>query len=149
MKMRKIITMVVIAAFILGIGAISGMQTIASAAPANAGATIGYVDMPQVLSNSKEYKDAQTTLAAEADALQKEFDSKSTGLSEDEKKQLFGQYQQRLGLKRQELFTKVKDKLDAAIKDVATAQGITVVLEKESVLYGGKDLTQDVVNKIK
>lgn len=149
MKMRKIITMVVIATFILGIGAISGRQTIASAAPANAGATIGYVDMPQVLSNSKEYKDAQTTLAAEADALQKEFDSKSTGLSEDEKKQLFGQYQQRLGLKRQELFTKVKDKLDAAIKDVATAQGITVVLEKESVLYGGKDLTQDVVNKIK
>ena len=30
----------------------------------------------------------------------------------------------------------------------AEAQGLTVVLRKEGVVYGGKDITQDVVKKL-
>lgn len=146
MKMWKRIAMGVAAAFVFGIGAMSVMQTTTYAAPA---ATIGFVDMQQVVNNSKDYKDAQNTLTAEADAMQKEFDTKIGDLSDDQKKQLFTQYQQRLDLKRQEVLGKVKEKVDAAIKDVATKQGISVVLDQNSVLYGGKDLTQDVINKLK
>lgn len=148
-KMWKRVAIGVTTAVILGIGAINGTQSITHAAPANSGATIGFVDMQQVIANSQDYKNAQTTMDAEADAMQKEFDAKSAGLNDAEKKQLFTQYQQRFNLKKQEVLGQVKAKVDAAIKDVATAQKISVVLDKDSVLYGGKDLTQDVISKVK
>ena len=136
-------------AVILGAGTLSGAQPVTYAAPAKAGATIGFVDYQQVVTNSQDYKNAEATWAGEADALQKEFDSKSSGMSDAEKQQLFAQYQQKLALRRQELMAQVIAKVDEAIKSVATEQGIGVVLDKNSVLYGGKDLTQDVASKIK
>lgn len=148
MKMWKRVAIGVSSAVILGFGALSGVQT-THAAPANAAASIGFVDMQEVVSNSPDYKNAQQTLAGEADAMQKEFDSKAGNLSDAEKQQLFAQYQQRLSLRKQELMGQVKEKVDAAIKSAAAAQGISVVLEKDSVLFGGKDLTQDVISKIK
>jgi outer membrane protein len=149
MKMWKRIAMGVTAAFILGIGAISATQSTSYAAPSNAGASIGFVDMQQVVINVQDYKDAQTTLATEFENLKKEFETKSSSLNEGEKKQLLDQYQQRFNLRKQEVIGKVNEKVNAAVKDVATAQGISIVLDKESVLYGGKDLTQDVINKLK
>ncbi|HBS59997.1 MAG TPA: molecular chaperone Skp [Firmicutes bacterium] len=149
MKMWRRVAVGISTAVILGMGTLSGAQSVTYAAPAKAAATIGFVDMQQVVSNSPDYKNAQDTWNSEADTLQKEFDSKSGGLSDAEKQQLFAQYQQKLALRRQELMTQVKAKVDEAIKNAANEQGISVVLDKESVLYGGKDLTQDVVNKIK
>jgi outer membrane protein len=148
MESVKRIAVGVIAAVVLGIGAITVTQSTTYAAPANSGATIGYVDMQQIIKNSPDYKSAQTTLATEADTMQKEFDQKSVGLNDAEKKQLFGQYKQRFDLKQQEVMNQVKAKIDTTIKDVATAQGLSVVLDKNSVFYGGKDLTQDVIQKI-
>lgn len=149
MKMWKRVAVGISMAVILGVGTLSGAQSVTYAAPAKAGATIGFVDYQQVVTNSQDYKNAETTWSGEADALQKEFDSKSSGMSDAEKQQLFAQYQQKLALRRQELMAQVIAKVDEAIKSVATEQGISVVLDKNSVLYGGKDLTQDVASKIK
>lgn len=147
MKMWKQIAMGVTVAFVLGIGAVSVIPPVTHAAPS--GATIGFVDYIQVKSNMVDYKNAQATMAAEQEKLQKEFDEKSASLSDAEKKQLYNQYMQRLNQKATELDTQMNEKIDAAIKDIATKQGISVVLDKSSVLYGGKDLTQDVINKLK
>lgn len=145
MKFKKCIIGIT-AVLVLGMG-ILATATI-HAAPVNSGASIGYVDMQQVVTNSTDYKNAQAALGTEADNMQKEFNEKSAGLNESDKKQLFQQYQQRFELKRQEVMAQVKTKVESAIKDVATAQGIVVVLDKGSVFYGGKDLTQDVVAKV-
>ncbi|HAF32238.1 MAG TPA: molecular chaperone Skp, partial [Anaerovibrio sp.] len=42
----------------------------------------------------------------------------------------------------------VRAKIEAAVKEVADAKGITVVINKEAVVYGGTDLTQDVLKKL-
>ena len=38
--------------------------------------------------------------------------------------------------------------MEEAVKSVADAKGLTVVIDKNAVVYGGTDITQDVVKKI-
>jgi len=148
MKVMKRIAMGVAAAFVLGFGAMTVADSTVQAASANNGATIGFVDASAVQKNAQEYKNIKSVLAAEAENLQKEFDEKSAGLSDAEKKQLFSQYQQRLNLKERELVMKAEEKVLGVIKEIATAQGLTLVLDKSNVFFGGKDITQDVIQKL-
>lgn len=55
---------------------------------------------------------------------------------------------QRVEQKRQELLKPIMDKINAAIKEVADAKGLSVVIGKNVVIYGGVDITQDVLAKI-
>ena len=50
--------------------------------------------------------------------------------------------------KRQDLLDPVQKKIEDAVKSVAEAKGLSVVLVKDSVIYGGQDITQDVVKKL-
>lgn len=38
--------------------------------------------------------------------------------------------------------------IEDSVKSVAEAKGLSVVLEKSSVVYGGQDITQDVIKKL-
>lgn len=149
MKMEwiKRVAVGVVAAAVLSVGTLT-LQPTAYAAPANSGASIAYVDWEKIEANTAEYKKVQTTLATEGDTLQKEFDEKSVGLSDAAKKELFAQYQKRFSLKEREVLSQFKAKVDNAIKEVANAQGISVVIDKNNVFYGGKDLTDDVIQKL-
>jgi outer membrane protein len=149
MKMIKRAAVGALAAFVLSYGVVTTTTTpVVQAAPANSGATIGIIDTALIKTSAQEFKKAQDAIAAEEQNLQKEFDEKSAGLSEAEKKQLFAQYQQRLQLKARDVLMKAEEKAMAAVKEVATAQGLTVVLDKDSVFYGGKDITQEVIQKL-
>ena len=53
-----------------------------------------------------------------------------------------------VGVRRQDLLDPVQKKIEAAVKSVAEAKGLSVVLVKDSVVYGGQDITQDVVKKL-
>jgi outer membrane protein len=134
------------AVMVLMLGTIIAANT--HAAPVNSGASIGYVDYQQVISSSVDYKNAQSTFAVEAEKIQKEYEQAAAGLNDSEKQQLASQYMKRIEQKRLELQSQADSKVSAVIKDVATAQGIAVVLDKNGVFYGGKDLTQDVVTKL-
>ena len=79
--------------------------------------------------------------------VKKEYDQKTQNMSDQEKQQLAGQYQQRMMQRQQELTADIKAKVDAAIKDVASSENIAVVLDKNNVYFGGRDLTDDVVKK--
>ena len=39
--------------------------------------------------------------------------------------------------------------INLAIRTVANAKKITVVVDKDAVFYGGVDITQDVINSLK
>ena len=49
---------------------------------------------------------------------------------------------------KEDMMAPIQKQIDEAVKAVAEAQGLTVVLRKEGVVYGGKDITQDVVKKL-
>ncbi|MBR4266317.1 MAG: OmpH family outer membrane protein [Bacteroidales bacterium] len=57
--------------------------------------------------------------------------------------------QQTLQQKRSELFQPVMDKLDAAIKKVATAGGFIYVYDKNSVLFINESLSTDLTSTVK
>ena len=40
---------------------------------------------------------------------------------------------------------KLFDKINAAVKKVADAKGLTIVVEKSNVVYGGQDITDEVI----
>ena len=69
-------------------------------------------------------------------------------MSDQEKQDYYRQCQQRLQQKQAELLDPIVKSVDDAIKQVADAKGLGVVIEKAAVVYGGQDITQDVIKKL-
>ncbi len=107
-------------------------------------ADIGYVDVP-TLQDKYLIPAIEGPLDKERDRLQAEFDSKSKSLNDQQKQQLFAQYQQQLDEKKQQLVNAQLPKIQAAVEKVAKAQGLKLVLDKQAILYGGQDITQAVL----
>ena len=120
----------------------------AAAAPKPAPSPIGVVDYNVLLDKHPDMSEAKQALQAEIEQAKQEFENKSAGLSDKDKQELDRQLQQRLEQKRQELLSGITAKIDAAIKEVADAQGITVVLPKDATIYGGQDISINVLAKI-
>ena len=80
--------------------------------------------------------------------VKKEFEEKSVGMNDQEKADYYQQSQLRLQQKQQELVGPIEQSIEATIKKVAENKGLQVVIEKGSVIYGGQDITQDVINRL-
>jgi len=91
---------------------------------------------------------ANTQMQQAVTDAQKDFEEKSANMNDQEKSDYYQQTQQRLQQKQQELIEPIQDKVKDAVKSVAEAKGLTVVLDKSSVVYGGQDITQDVAKKV-
>ena len=57
--------------------------------------------------------------------------------------------QQSITQKRSELFQPIMDKLDAAIKKVATTGGYVYVMDKANVLFINESISVDLTNEVK
>ena len=93
---------------------------------AEAGNMVGYVNVQQVF---QSYPDIKTTMSAvdlERQKAQQEFESKAASL-DDSGKQALG------------------EKLS---QQVAKRAGISSVVDSSAMLYGGKDLTNDVIAEV-
>jgi len=135
--------------FILGIFGIAASQMGTGLAASAPSTNIGVIDsINAILVQHPDFKKAQETMQAEIQNAQKEFETKSANMNEQEKRDYFLQLQQRLEHKEQEVLGPVVESVKAAIADVAKAKGLAVVLEKKHVIYGGYDITADVIKKI-
>lgn len=146
-KNVKTVALAIAAAFLFGVAGLAVSQTthIASAAPAS---SVGVVNYQMVVQQHPDLAKVQTTMQAESEAAKKEFDAKAASLGDKEKQEYYMQLQQRLQLKNQELMVPVFSKVDAVIKEVADAKGLSVVVDKGAVIYGGQDITDDCVKKV-
>lgn len=138
-NLRGIVWAVLAACLLLGAGGV------AAAAPANA----GVVDYELLVTEHPDTPKANEALKAETEAAKKEFESKSAGLSDKDKQELDRQLWLRVEGKRRELLGAVMEKVNAAIKAVADTKGLSVVLDKSVVIYGGQDITAEVGKKFK
>jgi len=75
------------------------------------------------------------------DKMQAEYDAKAESLTDEEAADLFMQYQAQLEAIELEYTSRV----EAAIAQVAKENGCQVVIEASAVLYGGVDMTADVL----
>ncbi len=148
-KQVKFISLAIAVMFLLGIVGLAVSQSSTSyAAEAGNSSKIGVVNRQLVVSQHPDMENAQKTMQAEVEQAKKDFEGKSATMNDKEKQDYYAQVQQRLTLKEQELINPIFEKVDAAIKAVADAKGLSVVMDKANVVYGGQDITVEVGKKI-
>ena len=79
---------------------------------------------------------------------QQEFNEKSANMSDQEKQAYYQQTMERLQQQNTDLMEPVQKQVEDAVKAIAEAKGLSVVLNKDTVVYGGTDITQDVIKKL-
>ena len=146
-KQIKVVSIVIAVIFIGSVVALALTQTggIASAASSS---SVGVIDYQQVMAAHPDVQNLQTQMEAAVNEVRKEYEEKSAGMNDQEKAEYYRQCQERLAQKQQQLLDPIKTAVDAAIKKVADKKGLAVVIEKMAVIYGGQDITQEVVAEL-
>ncbi len=116
-----------------------------------ADAATGIVNVNAVLSQSSEFKNAQQSVVAKRDSLQKSFADKSKDMSAEDRQKLAQDYGQQLQKAEQESMKPVMDKLKAAVEKAAKAKNVDTVVVAGGLMYGKADvdLTADVQANMK
>lgn len=133
----KIFSAVIAAIFVFSVAGLAIMQTgnPVNAAPSS---NIGVVDTSKIITpDNQDAVAAQKQLQQAGEDMQKQFEQ-----------QLFQKMQGELATKRQEIFKGIKDKVDNAVSDVAKTKGLSLVVDKSVVLYGGTDITDQVAKEL-
>jgi outer membrane protein len=134
--------------FILGIVGIIGFNINPAYAAEKGSSVVGVVNYQFLLSQHPDMAGAQKTMTEAAAQAKKDFDAKSPNMSDQDKQDLFQKLQLGLQQKNQEVLGPISDKIMAAVKSVAVAKGLTTIVDKGSIVYGGQDITDDVMKAI-
>lgn len=146
-KQIRFVSILIAVIFIGSVVAIALTQTgnIASAASSS---SVGTIDYQQAMAAHPDVQGLQGQMETAIADVKKEFDEKSAGMNDQEKAEYYQQCQLRLAQKQQELLEPIRNAVDAAIKKVADKKGMSVVIDKMAVIYGGQDITQDVIAEL-
>ena len=149
-KNVTLISLFVAAIFVLGCFALSVTQSGVgkSAFAASSESAIGVVNYQMLVAQSPDLNDVNTAMNKEIEAAQKDFNEKSKSMNEAEKRKYYTQLQERLQNKQKELMDPVMKKIEATIKKVADRKGLSVVVEKSTVVFGGVDITDEVAKAL-
>ena len=146
-KNVKIFSAVIAAIFVLSVAGVAVMQmgNPVNAAPSS---NIGVVDMSKVIPpDNQAITDAQKEMQQASQDAQKQFEEQSANMTDEQKQQLFSQMHE-LAKKQETIYKGVKDKVDDAVGSVASTKGLSIVIDKRAVLYGGQDITEQVSKKL-
>ncbi len=146
---RRPLLIAVGAAIVVVIIVVAVVLTRGGVAPAfGQSLTIGFVDMQRSLDAHPRRAPSERALQEFFTAKQREFAQRSKGLTAAQRQQLDRELQQQILQKRQELLGGLDKEIRTAVEDVARAQRVSIVLERSVVLFGGVDLTDQVIQKV-
>ncbi|OCL25628.1 hypothetical protein U472_14965 [Orenia metallireducens] len=109
---------------------------------------IGYVDMQKIFANHPDKVASEEKLNQEAKRLQKQLEEEAKNMTKEERQELLQKYQQQLNTLERELVAKVMEDINSKVIEIAKEKGITVVVDKPVVIYGGYDLTDEVLSRL-
>ena len=109
---------------------------------------VGFVDTQRVLRNHPEMQTTMSVLKLEAQKAQQEFEQKAASLDEQGKAELRQKLTEQVDTKEASLLKPIYDSVRKAIEEVAKAHGITSVVNANAMVYGGMDLTNEVMAKV-
>jgi outer membrane protein len=122
----------------------------ALAGAACAAEKIGVANMQQVLINHPSFEQVSKRIEAMYRAKEQEL---KTALDKVTDKKQGTQIIQNKRKEAAEEETKLKDpiykEIRAAVRTVAKNKGVTVVLDSVAVMFGGEDITQDIIKELK
>jgi outer membrane protein len=143
----KVVSLIMAALFLFGIAAMTVFTTKTYAA-ASVSSTVGIVNYQLIVSQIPDSADAQKTMEALFAESKKNYETKSSAMNDTEKRSYYQQLQQGLQVKEQGLMKAINDKITAAVKVVADAKGFSIVVDSGTAIYGGEDITVEVVKKL-
>jgi len=111
--------------------------------------SVGFVEMQRALDSHPRKASSERALQEFFQAKQREFQERSKAMTAFQRQELDRQLQQQILEKRNELLGGLDKELRAVVETVAKQAGVTVVLDRAVVLYGGTDLTEAVIKQIK
>lgn len=119
----------------------------AAATEAENESNVGYVNQ-DTISELRIFKDAQQKLMVEyqkmAQQLQHDADGKSPSDKEKMRQDMVKLFQE----KQAELMKPVNDHVTEAITEVAKEKGLSLVLNSHHIMWGGRNLTDEVIKKL-
>ena len=111
---------------------------------------MGCVDPQKIMFQHPKFEQTQKQVKAVMEKKQQEAKAAIDKESDDKKKnQIFQTKRQEAAKEESKLMEPLFKDINLAIRKVATAKKITVVVDKSSVFYGGIDITQDVITELK
>ncbi|WP_196593088.1 OmpH family outer membrane protein [Pectinatus sottacetonis] len=147
-KQIKIISFVIAAVFVLSIAAIGISQYDSGIASAASSSNVGIVDYRQLISSSPQLAAARQQMQTEQKKAEEDFKAKAANMDDKQKSEYALKIREDMMKKQKELLNPIVETVKANVQSVADAKGLAVVLDKSSVIYGGQDITQDVLNKM-
>lgn len=106
---------------------------------------LGYVNVERVF---RSYPDIQTTMSVinlERQKAENEFNEKAPKLDDKGRRELGEKLSAQVDKKETSLLNPIREKIRKTIGQVAKAHGIANVVDASAVVFGGKDLTEEVI----
>lgn len=146
----KLVSLFIAAIFVLGCFALSLTQGGfgKSAGAVTSESAIGVVNYQMLAAQSPSVKAVDEAMGKEVEAARKDFTEKSKEMQEPEKRALYNEIQQNLQKKQSELMEPALKDIEASIKKVADKKGLVIVVEKNTVAFGGLDITDEVAKEM-
>lgn len=110
--------------------------------------SIGYVDMQKALDSHPRKAGSERALQEFFQAKTREFQQRSRALNAAQRQELDRQFQQEFIAKREELLRGLDKEIRTNVEKVAKDRGISIVLDRNVVLFGGTDLTDAVIAQL-
>lgn len=111
--------------------------------------SVAYVNLEKVFTEHPARTAAEKKLNQKAAEYQQQLEQEGEELSGTEQKELLNSYQNELQNLEAELLDSVLKEVENIIVETAAEKKVKFVLEEKDVLYGGFNLTDDVLAKIK
>lgn len=112
-----------------------------------ADSTVGYVNQ-ETISELRLYKEAQQKMLVEYQKMAGEVQAKAKNLSPDDREKVRQEMAKAFQEKQVEVMKPVNDKVTEAITSVAKEKGLSLVLNSHHIMWGGRNLTDDVIKKL-
>lgn len=110
---------------------------------------VAYVNLERVFAEHPARTAAEKTLNKKAAEYQQQLEKEAESLSGSEQKDILKKYQKELRILESELLDSITNELENIIIETAEQKKVKFVLEEDQVLYGGYNLTDDILAKLK
>lgn len=146
-KNVKTISLIVAAIFVIGcftLAMSAGGFGSSVASAAGSESAIGVVNFQALVSGSPKLEQIRIDMQKAINETRREFDNNSKNMNDEEKERYYKQLQERLANKEKELMEPLFNEINDIIKKIADKKGLKVVVDKNTVVYGGTDITDEV-----
>ncbi|MFW5980960.1 MAG: OmpH family outer membrane protein [bacterium] len=111
---------------------------------------VAFIDLWAVFNVHPQKAIAENQLNDLAQSMQSELEERvrEENLAADQQQELLKEYQSELSHKEQELIQEIIDSIKEIVVNIAEEKGIEMVLDQKNVIYGGYDLSEDVIEYI-